>query len=73
MEQQVIEKIDLLIVIGLDPVELLPKKWSYRQPIVYIDMVPNTEENYHADIELVGEISSTLERLNDECLDGESD
>jgi len=73
LEQPVIEKSDLLIVIGLDPVELLPKKWSYRQPIVYIDMVPNTEENYHADIELVGEIASTLMRLNDEGLDGQSD
>ncbi len=73
LEQPVIEKSDLLIVIGLDPVELLPKKWSYRQPIVYIDMVPNTEESYHADIELVGEIGSTLQRLNDESLDGESD
>ena len=36
LEQQIIEKCDLLIVIGLDPVELLPKKWSYRQPIVYL-------------------------------------
>ena len=72
LEQRIIEKSDLLIVIGLDPVELLPKKWSYRQPIVYIDMVPNTEENYHADIELVGEIGSTLQRLYDECPDVES-
>ncbi|HBB16750.1 MAG TPA: hypothetical protein DCZ97_06990 [Syntrophus sp. (in: bacteria)] len=73
LEQPLIEKSDLLIVIGLDPVELLPKKWSYRQPIVYMDMVPNTEETYHADIELVGEIGSTLQRLNDEGVDGESD
>jgi acetolactate synthase-1/2/3 large subunit len=73
LEQPVIEKSDLLIVIGLDPVELLPKKWGYRQPMVYIDMVPNTEENYHADIELVGEISATLMGLNDEGLEGGSD
>ena len=72
LEQRIIEKSDLLIVIGLDPVELLPKKWNYRQPIVYIDMVPNTEESYHADIELVGEIGSTLKRLYDECPDVES-
>ncbi len=72
LEQRIIEKSDLLIVIGLDPVELLPKKWNYRQPIVYIDMVPNTEESYHAEIELVGEIASTLKRLYDECPDVES-
>ncbi len=72
LEQGIIEKSDLLIVIGLDPVELLPKKWGYRQPIVYIDTLPNTEESYHADMELVGEIASTLQRLHDECPDGES-
>ncbi|MBU2055106.1 MAG: thiamine pyrophosphate-binding protein [Proteobacteria bacterium] len=72
LEQQIIEKSDLLIAIGLDPVELLPKKWSYRQPIVYIDAIPNIEENYHADIELVGEISATLQRLHEDCVDMES-
>jgi acetolactate synthase I/II/III large subunit len=72
LEQQIIDKSDLLIAIGLDPVELLPKKWSYRQPIVSIDTIPNVEENYHASVELVGEISSTLKRLCDECRDTES-
>jgi acetolactate synthase-1/2/3 large subunit len=73
LEQPVIDKSDLLVLIGLDPVELLPKKWGYRQPILYIDSVPNTEETYHAEIELVGEIASTLMRLCDEGLDGRSD
>jgi acetolactate synthase-1/2/3 large subunit len=72
LEQRIIEQSDLLIVIGLDPVELLPKKWSYRQPIVTIDMVPNTEESYHAEVELVGEIAATLKMLYDECPDVES-
>ena len=35
-------------------------------------MLPNTEENYHAEIEMVGEIASTLQRLCDECADCES-
>ncbi len=72
LEQQIMEQSDLLIAIGLDPVELLPKKWAYRQPIVSIDMIPNVEENYHADVELVGEISSTLRRLCHECREVES-
>lgn len=71
LEQSIIEKSDLIVAIGLDPVELLPKKWGYSQPIVYLDSVPNMEENYHADIELVGEIGSTLQRLHDECTDAE--
>lgn len=72
LEQQIIDKSDLIIAIGLDPVEILPKKWSYRQPIVSIDLLPNIEENYHADIEMVGEIASTLQRLCDERVDCES-
>ncbi|MFZ4440606.1 MAG: thiamine pyrophosphate-binding protein [Syntrophales bacterium] len=72
LEQSIIEQSDLIIAIGLDPVELLPKKWDYPQPIVYIDTIPNIEENYHAEIELVGEIGSTLKRLHDECTDTES-
>lgn len=73
LEQAVIDKSDLLIAVGLDPVELLPKKWSYRQPIVYIDMLPNTEAVYHADIELVGEISATLAGIHDGCAAGGSE
>lgn len=72
LEQSIIEKSDLIIAIGLDPVELLPKKWVYPQPIVHLDSVPNVEESYHAEIELVGEIGSTLKRLQDECGDAES-
>jgi acetolactate synthase-1/2/3 large subunit len=35
IEQPVIDESDLLIGIGLDPVELLPRPWKYSQPIVY--------------------------------------
>ena len=35
IEQDVIAESDLLIGLGLDPVELLPRPWTHRQPIVY--------------------------------------
>ncbi|MHB8772875.1 MAG: thiamine pyrophosphate-binding protein [Syntrophales bacterium] len=72
LEQQIIDRSDLIIAVGLDPVELLPKKWGYRQPIVSIDLLANTEENYHAATEMVGEIAVTLRRLSDECTGCES-
>jgi len=34
IEQAVIDRCDLLIGAGLDPVELLPRPWRYAQPIV---------------------------------------
>jgi len=35
IEQPILDESDLLIGIGLDPVELIPRAWQYRQPIVY--------------------------------------
>ena len=36
IEQSVIDECDLLIGVGLDPVELIPRAWKHKQPIVYI-------------------------------------
>jgi acetolactate synthase-1/2/3 large subunit len=35
IEQQLIDESDLLIGVGLDPVELIPRTWKHGQPIVY--------------------------------------
>jgi len=35
IEQPVIDESDLLIGLGLDPVELIPRPWKHRQPVVY--------------------------------------
>jgi len=35
IEQPLIDDSDLLIGVGLDPVELIPRAWKRRQPIVY--------------------------------------
>lgn len=35
IERPLVEQADLLITVGLDPVELLPRAWPYRQPIVH--------------------------------------
>ena len=36
IEQPMIDECDLLIGIGLDPVELIPRVWKNQQPIIYI-------------------------------------
>jgi len=35
IEQPIIDDSDLLIGLGLDPVELLPRPWKHKQPVVY--------------------------------------
>ena len=36
IERPLIDESDLLIGIGLDPVELLPRPWTWRQPVVSV-------------------------------------
>jgi acetolactate synthase-1/2/3 large subunit len=36
LERPLVEKSDLIIGIGLDPVELLPRPWIYNQPVIYV-------------------------------------
>lgn len=63
LEEEVMSKCDLIIAVGLDPVELLPKTWPYPHSIVYIGHVPNNDEMYHADVEAVGDIATSLSLL----------
>lgn len=63
LETQIMEKCDLIIAVGLDPVELLPKLWNYTQPVVSISSVPNNEEMYHVDVEVIGDLSHSFDLL----------
>lgn len=53
---------DLVLATGFDAVELI-KPWSLRVPVLHIDTVPNTDQIYHAAVELVGDIPATLRWL----------
>lgn len=35
IERPIVDQADLLIAIGLDPVELIPRPWTFPQPVVY--------------------------------------
>jgi acetolactate synthase I/II/III large subunit len=50
---------DLIIAAGFDAVELI-KPWQVTAPVLHIDALPNTDQIYTADVELVGHIGSTL-------------
>jgi len=54
-----LEGCDLLLAVGFDAVELI-KPWPLSKPIVHIDAVANTDQIYHADTELVGDIAATV-------------
>lgn len=53
---------DLLLAVGFDAVELI-KPWMLSLPVVHIDAVPNTDQIYSADTELVGDIAAIVEAI----------
>ena len=57
---------DLIITIGFDFVEKLPKKWNEKKiPVLHIDSLPaEINESYPVQIECVGNIKKTLQLLN---------
>ncbi len=55
---------DLILAAGFDAVELI-KSWQLSTPVIHIDTVPNTDQVYPADIELVGWIPAILNCLRD--------
>ncbi|MBU8880952.1 acetolactate synthase large subunit [Bacillus sp. FJAT-29790] len=61
-----INESDLLIVIGFDFVEKLPKEWNRKKvPVLHIDAAPaEADEYYPVQIELVGSINRSLQMLN---------
>ncbi|MBW1695490.1 MAG: thiamine pyrophosphate-binding protein [Deltaproteobacteria bacterium] len=62
-EDAIIGKADLLIMIGVDPIELLPKPWKLKLPVIHIGRLPNMENVYCTDMEIVGEITTVLKSL----------
>ncbi len=54
-----LKQADLLLNIGFDAVELI-KPWSIGTPVIHIDSVPNTDQIYYAETEIVGSIRDAV-------------
>ncbi|WP_196592949.1 acetolactate synthase AlsS [Pectinatus sottacetonis] len=62
----VLEKADVLLTIGYDPVEYDPKFWNQdsNRTIIHLDeSSPDIDNCYQPDIELIGNIESTINEL----------
>jgi acetolactate synthase-1/2/3 large subunit len=53
IEQRLIEESDLVIAVGLDPVELIPRAWTRRQPVVYFGPYPVEDDHVPFDLQVV--------------------
>ncbi|WP_192457653.1 acetolactate synthase AlsS [Musicola keenii] len=65
---KLLQQADLIITVGYSPVEYAPALWnSGRATLVHIDVLPaEVESAYRPDVELVGDISITIDMLNDQ-------
>ena len=51
---------DLLVAVGFDAVELI-KPWPLDVPTIHVDTVPNTDQIFAAETEIVGDIADILD------------
>jgi acetolactate synthase-1/2/3 large subunit len=63
-----IDAADLVITVGYDMVEYHPRLWNPNgdKRIIHIDFLPaEIDANYHAEVEIVGDLAHTLWMLNE--------
>ncbi|MFM7011390.1 MAG: thiamine pyrophosphate-binding protein [Betaproteobacteria bacterium] len=63
LEQEAIAAADLMVLIGMDPVELILQPWRYTTPVVDIAAVRHPVHYTEPSVQVVGSITETLTRL----------
>ncbi|MBW3664430.1 MAG: thiamine pyrophosphate-binding protein [Actinobacteria bacterium] len=63
IERPLIDSADLILAVGLDPVELIPKPWTYTAPVVSLLPWHMDEPYYLPTVELVGPVGASLAEL----------
>jgi len=72
LERPVLDRADLFVAVGFDPVELLPRLWTMPQPVVSIGPWPIRQQQVPVAEEATGDVPEIL-RAVDACLAGRSD
>lgn len=63
IERPLIESADLILAVGLDPVELIPRPWTFEAPVVSLLPWELRDPYYEPAVELVGPIGAGLKAL----------
>jgi acetolactate synthase-1/2/3 large subunit len=66
IEQQIVDEADLLIGVGFDPVELLPRPWKSKAPIVYCGPWPVEARHVPFVAQLVGDVARALAQVDEQ-------
>ncbi len=65
IEKPLVEQADLLITVGLDPVELLPRTWRWAHPIVHCARWRTTRDQTPPGESIVGDLDAILREVED--------
>jgi len=63
LESACLDRADLVVLVGLDPVELIPQAWRYASPVVDIGLVARTVHYVRPEVGLYGPLDATLAAL----------
>jgi acetolactate synthase I/II/III large subunit len=63
IERPLLEQADLLIGVGLDPVELIPRPWTFGAPIVSCAASPMDDRHVPFAAQYVGDVAATVAQL----------
>lgn len=64
VERPLVEEADLILAIGLDPVELLPRSWPYDAPVIAATEWPFTSTQVPARATFLGDLEASIERID---------
>jgi acetolactate synthase-1/2/3 large subunit len=65
LERPIVSEADLLIGVGLDPVELIPRPWTYPQPIVNVGPFAVDDRHVPFAAQLVTDIPSGMQLVSE--------
>ena len=63
LESAVLGDADLIVTVGLDLVEPIPRRWGYDAPVIRVSAVDQVDDYLPATVDLVGAIESTCKKL----------
>jgi acetolactate synthase-1/2/3 large subunit len=63
IERLLVEQADLILAVGLDPVELIPAPWRYSAPVVAIHPWELNDLYFTPEVQLVGSVGDALVAL----------
>jgi len=63
-ERALLEQADLLLLVGVDPIEIFNSSWAYDAPVAILDEVPYTEGPYRPALEVVAALEGSLRSLS---------